>query len=110
MKNFEDIFKDTPAVNLKWKNMQNNQKMDLINNTIKNHNYDNKVVLVNCEDDGYIYFNFTEHIPANIRGELLMDIELILKKQIDSGLTVWLSPQGDKSSLRRLRGVEVKVI
>ena len=110
MKNFEDIFKDTPAVNLKWKNMQNDQKMTLIINTIKNHNYDNKVVLVNCEDNGYIYFNFTEHIPANIRGELLLDIELLLKKQIDSGLTVWLSPQGDKSSLRRLRGVEVKVI
>ena len=36
------------------------------------------------------------------------DLEAFLKESIDPGLVVWLEPLGDRSSLRNLRGIEVK--
>ena len=38
---------------------------------------------------------------------LLLDIEEILKKTVDEGITVWLEAVGDKSKLRKLRGIEI---
>lgn len=48
-------------------------------------------------------------VPADKRGTLLLDLEASLKESIDPGLVVWLEPLGDRSSLRNLRGIEVKV-
>ena len=47
-------------------------------------------------------------IPANERGLLLLDLEEKLKIEIDKGITVWCEPVGDKSKLRKLRGIEIK--
>ena len=46
-------------------------------------------------------------INANKRGLLLLDLEEILKSKIDKGVTVWCEPVGDKSVLRKLRGVTI---
>ncbi len=47
-------------------------------------------------------------VPAGKRGTLLLDLEAGLKQLIDPGLVVWLEPLGDRSSLRNLRGIEVR--
>ena len=39
---------------------------------------------------------------------LLLDIEDMLKKTVDIGVTIWLKAVGDKSKLRNLRGIEIK--
>ena len=39
----------------------------------------------------------------------MLDFEESLKKNIDRGITIWLEPVGDKSKLRNLRGVEIKM-
>jgi hypothetical protein len=59
-------------------------------------------------DDGQIILRFAQPVGANKRGELLLDLESKLKAKVDPGLTIWLEPLGDRSSLRRLRGIEVK--
>jgi hypothetical protein len=47
-------------------------------------------------------------MSASERGTFLLDLESLLKSQIDNGINIWLEPIGDKNSLRNLRGIEVK--
>ena len=61
-----------------------------------------------AREDGQVILRFTEPVSPDRRGTILLDFEETLKREIDAGLTVWLEPLGDKSSLRRLRGIEVK--
>jgi hypothetical protein len=42
-----------------------------------------------------------------MRGAFLLDLELLLKENIDSGVFIWCEPIGDKNSLRNLRGIEI---
>lgn len=46
-------------------------------------------------------------MPAGKRGDVLMAMELAAQA-IDPSLVVWHEPMGDRSSLRNLRGIEVK--
>lgn len=66
------------------------------------------VSIVDAKSDGQIIVSLRVPVPADKRGTLLLDLEGGLKDLIDPGLVVWLEPLGDKSSLRRLRGIEVK--
>ena len=55
-----------------------------------------------------VFIELNKAVPANERGTLLLDFEKILNENIDEGLNVWCEPIGDKSSLRNLRGIEIK--
>ena len=61
-----------------------------------------------CSNDGEIYFSQVIPIETSQRVELLLSLEELLQEKIDQSLTVWIKPQSDKNSLRRLRGVELK--
>ena len=52
--------------------------------------------------------NVEKNILPNIRGPLLLDLETSLKNSIEKCITIWLEPVGDKSKLRKLRGIEIK--
>ena len=58
-------------------------------------------------DDGQIVLKVNNTIPSSQRGNILLDLEEKLKKNIDNGLTVWFEPVGDKSKLRNLRGIKI---
>ena len=58
--------------------------------------------------DGQVIVNLLESLSADKRGPLLLDLEELLKGSVDPGLVVWLESLGDRSSLRNLRGIEVK--
>lgn len=64
--------------------------------------------VLDCKDDGQVILRLLEPLCAGERGTLLLDAEDHLKATLDEGLVVWLEPLGDKSSLRKLRGIEVK--
>jgi hypothetical protein len=57
--------------------------------------------------DGQVYFSFKNPLSSSDRGILLLDLELFLKENIDSGIVIWCEPIGDKNSLRNLRGIEI---
>jgi hypothetical protein len=57
--------------------------------------------------DGQIYFTFKKQISSSLRGIFLLDLELMLKENIDPGIIIWCEPIGDKNSLRNLRGIEI---
>lgn len=98
----------TPAVGKEWTELSELLREIKVAGALIKGDF-NKVVSVHeVLDSGHIILSLTKPLPANIRGVLLLNIEKYLKEHIDQGLTVWLDPQGDKSSLRNLRGIEIK--
>lgn len=93
-----------------WSRLSSNERLSLISDAIANHFGSSNEVLeiVEVKADGQVIVNLHKPVPANKRGTLLLDLEDFLKKSIDPGLVVWLEPLGDRSSLRNLRGIEVK--
>ncbi len=65
-------------------------------------------MIVEAKTDGQVIVKLPEPVPADKRGTLLLDLEEFLKKSIDPGLVVWHESFSDRSSLRNLRGIEVK--
>ena len=39
----------------------------------------------------------------------MLDLEAVLKNELDNGITIWHIPIGDKNSLRNLRGIEIVI-
>ncbi|PIO89910.1 MAG: hypothetical protein CO017_07445 [Zetaproteobacteria bacterium CG_4_8_14_3_um_filter_59_5] len=66
------------------------------------------IEVVSTKVDGQVIVGFRAPVGAAERGTALLDLEEYLKAEIDEGITVWLEPLGDKNSLRKLRGIEVK--
>jgi hypothetical protein len=58
--------------------------------------------------NGDVFVELKEALPPHIRGTLLLDLEIELKAKIDASLVVWCEPLGDKSTLRNLRGIEIR--
>lgn len=50
------------------------------------------------------------NVSASRRGTLLLDLEAFLKQSLDKGISIWCQPIGDKSSLRKLRGITIDSI
>jgi len=99
---------ETPVVSLSWREWNPDERMERIARAIGNLEIAQSLSLDKCLDDGEIFFIQESPIPSGDRADLLLDLEDLLKQKVDPGLTVWIEPQGDKSSLRKLRGVQVK--
>ena len=99
---------DSPTVSTAWKNLNNEERLQQIKNVIQKSKYVNFFTVTRITDSGSVYLNFLSEISSNIRGNLLLDLEAKLKSEIDNGLTIWCEPLGDRSSLRKLRGIQIK--
>jgi len=66
-----------------------------------------KIKLVEREGPN-LTVEFTEPVPASLRGTMLMDYEDYLRSTGIPDAIVWAVPLGDRNSLRNLRGIEVK--
>lgn len=101
---------DTPSPSPAWQQLSNTERRARVMGALQGGSavLNSVVVIVAAEADGQIIVNLTEPLSASKRGQLLLDLEEFLKKEIDPGLTVWLEPLGDRNTLRNLRGIEVK--
>ena len=93
-----------------WKKLSIEEKKKLVNDELLNNSQTKTFEIFSLDNDGKIVLKINETIPVKIRGNLLLDLEERLKKNIDNALTIWLEPVGDKSKLRNLRGIKMKVI
>lgn len=110
MRVLDDLYADAPSPKNSWKDLAQEARVAVVNKILLDGNSSDLLTIESCEEDGSVFVSFKSSLAANARGTVLLDFEQALKEQIDYGLTVWHIPQGDKSSLRRLRGVEVKTI
>ena len=103
----KEIYAPCPVPGEKWKSSTESTRIKMVQSTMDSK--DNSLMnVVYCHDNGYVYMDLLQPIDASQRGIMLLEFEFKLKEKIDQALTIWHTPQGDKSSLRRLRGVEVK--
>tara|TARA_Y100001970_G_scaffold53704_1_gene68087 strand:- start:27240 stop:27569 length:330 start_codon:yes stop_codon:yes gene_type:complete len=97
----------TPLTSKEWINMSSDDRIKSIDKVINEKELYKDFKIVNVPDNGQIVFKIEKLITASKRGLLLLDLEEMLKSKIDKGLTVWCEPVGDKSVLRKLRGVTI---
>lgn len=97
----------TPEVSTLWINLDNDSRLSRITEVLKGSKFFELVTPTRTLNDGQIYFSFKTPISSSLRGILLLDLELFLKENIDSGIIIWCEPIGDKNSLRNLRGIEI---
>lgn len=108
--NFQYADADTPTPGPSWRQLSDEGRLALVRNTVgAKMPSSNKIIAIReAKPDGQVIVNLLEPVPADRRGTLLLDFEEFLKGSVDPGLVVWLEPLGDRSSLRNLRGIEVR--
>ena len=99
----------TPHTSSIWKDLSRDKKKEQLEAILVAHQeFKETIQIVACKSDGQVTVRLLTLLTADKRGTLLLDFEEFLKKQVDRGLVVWVEALGDKSSLRNLRGIEVK--
>ena len=98
----------TPKTKDNWKTLKIPEREKLIEKIFKENSMYSEFDVVKTPDNGQIVIKIERVIPANERGLLLLNLEEKLKEAIDDGLTIWCEPVGDKSKLRKLRGIQIK--
>jgi len=97
---------DSPQPSLQWIELSAVERLSKIKNATPE--FDSLVEPISARENGYLIATLIQELDPKERGSILMDYELQLKDRVDSSITVWLEPLGDKSTLRRLRGMEIK--
>lgn len=101
--NFSNI--TTPLVSKDWINKRENERIESIYKVLKSYTAYKDFKIFSAPKNGQVVIRIEHLIPVNMRGPFLLDLESILKKEVDLGITVWCETVGDKSKLRQLRGV-----
>ena len=104
--NFNDA--ETPSIDDSWKKMSDLDRMKLVENVIRTNNLGQVISVSRITDKGEVYINLLENLNAGQRGSKLLDVEMLFKDNIDNGIVLWCEPLGDKNSLRKLRGIQIK--
>lgn len=110
MNNLEFASVPTPAPGDSWHKRSDSERLADVENALATRMpaLQDIVSIVEARSDGQVIVGLRVPVPAGKRGTLLLDLEAGLKDLIDPALVVWLEPLGDKSSLRNLRGIEVR--
>ncbi len=99
----------TPQTSEKWLQMSEIERVDLLRQEFHKEIIYKDFEVISAPDNGQVVIKIEKVIPANERGLFLLELEEKLKVQIDKGITIWCEPVGDKSKLRNLRGVQIKI-
>ena len=105
-KNYADDI--TPVPGSYWSNLSNNERVNVIDQIKSNMDTFKDISITRVLENGNVFITLNNTIRAAERGKLLLDFEEELKKKLDQGLSVWSEPLGDRNSLRKLRGIEIK--
>lgn len=97
---------DSPQPSRQWIEMSSVERISKVRNATPEFN--SLIELINARENGYLIARLIMELDPKERGNMLMNYEFQLKEKVDPSITVWLEPLGDKSTLRRLRGMEVK--
>ena len=96
----------TPETSQDWRKKSEKNRIDILSRELKKNSLYEDFQVIKAPDNGQIVLRIERIIPASQRGLLLLELEEKLKL-IDKGITIWCEPVGDKSKLRKLRGVEI---
>jgi len=106
MKNFADS--ETLVATKSWSGFSKEHRLVLLKEALSLDDRFSGISISRALADGSVYVNLEITLAPNKRGTVLLDFEEMLKERVDIGLTVWCEPLGDKSTLRNLRGIEIR--
>lgn len=98
----------SPLPDNDWVKKSNIERKKLIQLMLNKKKEFTSFQVIEANDNGNVILRIEKNIQPEIRGPLLLDLECLLKNSIDESITIWLEPVGDKSKLRKLRGIEIK--
>jgi len=98
---------DTPITSDKWKKTSEKDRIQNILDILGNEIFYKEFEVIQAKDNGQVVLKIKNVINTNERSVLLLNLEDMLKKLIDNGITIWCEPVGDKSKLRQLRGIKI---
>lgn len=99
---------DSPSPSNQWLEKSDADRKNLITTTLQGNKEFEDFEVIEVKNNGNVTLRTEKNILPNIRGPLLLDLETSLKNSIEKCITIWLEPVGDKSKLRKLRGIEIK--
>ena len=105
-KNFSKI--TTPKTTIKWTNLSEKERINKVQEFLKIERIDESLKIVKVPSNGQLEFELLKDYSASERGPFLLEVEKKIKEIIDIGLTIWCVTVGDKSKLRKLRGLTIK--
>jgi hypothetical protein len=93
-------------------NMTDLERFNKVESSLNNidPSWNESLNLVSARENGFVVLEFKHSLAVEERSSYLINIENQLCNNVDSSITIWIAPVGDKSSLRKLRGIEVKNI
>jgi hypothetical protein len=99
----------TPITSDDWKKKSDSERKKIIKREISKFKDFENLEISKVPDNGQVVFTIIKNIPVEKRGLLLLNLESKLKENVDKGITVWCEAEEDKSKLRNLRGIKIKV-
>ena len=99
---------ESPKPSVFWINTESNLRLKLVKQVCELDARFGSIKASRAMSNGDVFVELKEALPPHIRGTLLLDLEAELKVQIDASIVVWCEPLGDKSTLRNLRGIEIR--
>lgn len=99
---------DSPKSSDEWLNKPEKDRINLIEIKLKENKIYEDFKVIEASKNGNVILRIEQNISPNTRGPLLLDLESLLKNSLEKSITIWLEPVGDKSKLRKLRGIEIK--
>lgn len=108
--NLQYALSPTPKVSSEWLGKSESDRKNDIEHVMGLSNAQSlkDFKVISCKEDGQVIVAINAVMGPAERGTKLLDLEEILKREVDNGITVWAESLGDKNSLRNLRGIEVK--
>ena len=97
----------TPTPNEDWLNKSEEDRKIIITSELKKSELYKDFEVFKASNNGQVVLKIERIINGNERGLLLLELEERLKSKIDKGITVWCETVGDKSKLRKLRGIKI---
>lgn len=105
LSNFSKV--ETLKISKNWRNTNEQVRIKIINNFLKNNSLYKNLQAVKALDDGQVIFKIENGILVSNRVDTLLNLEHLLKKNFDQGINLWCEVVSDKSKLRQLRGIVI---
>ena len=94
-------------VDVVWLSLSEDERLKKISFVIAKSGFSASVEATSALNSGFVYLKLLQNMNPGERGSFLLDLEGILKKEVNQGVSVWCDPLGDRNSLRKLRGVQI---
>ena len=99
---------ECPSPGLAWIVSGDEKRMGLVLECIQKHAKFGGLEVLRTSVNGNVIVGLPSILGANQRGTVLLDLEEYLKNEIDHGIVVWCDSLGDRSTLRNLRGIQIR--